>query len=180
MSKRVDSTTIVIFPGYPIIISLSERPFTLTNVGAEDIKYKIGSAFDDPTEAGVLTLSDGATTAVQSEADFVVVYCAAHNSITITYQEGAYESPEQGQESLSDAAMGNLGVTPITGTDATTPDTGYVFTALQALADTVVAANTGNHDLTAYTVIPAGTIVYGLWTSITLTSGEVAVYNGKE
>ena len=83
---------------------------------------------------------------------------------------------------LSQASLGQYGGKEITGTSATTPDSGYNFMAIYAVTDIVVSAQsdvTGvtNLDLTAFTVIPAGTTLLGLWDSITLTSGQVAMYN---
>lgn len=79
------------------------------------------------------------------------------------------------------ANSGVIGSKAITGTSAVTPATGYNFCALQAMVDTVVAAQgdvTGatNADLTGFTKIPAGTTVYGKFNSITLTSGELIGY----
>ena len=57
----------------------------------------------------------------------------------------------------------------------------HYFSAIQALADTVVAAQenvTGadNADLTEFTKIPAGVTVYGKFASINLPSGEAIAY----
>jgi hypothetical protein len=61
--------------------------------------------------------------------------------------------------------------------DDTAAHTG-TFDALQALEATVVAALTGNMtDFTAGMPIPAGSIVYGVFTSVTLTSGKIVAYN---
>lgn len=78
-------------------------------------------------------------------------------------------------------SVGALGSNEITGVGAVTPTTGFYFFAIQIIADTVVAAqvdvtNATNADLTALTSIPAGTVVYGKWSSITLTSGEAIGY----
>jgi hypothetical protein len=79
---------------------------------------------------------------------------------------------------------GATGAKEITGTEAVTPADGYYFFALQAVADTVVAAQGSvsgavNADLTKFTKISAGVIVYGKWNSITLTSGEMIGYYAK-
>lgn len=79
---------------------------------------------------------------------------------------------------------GATGSKAITGTDAVEPADGYYFFALQAMADTVVAAQGNvsgavNSDLTGFTKIPAGSTVYGKWNSITLTSGEMIGYYAK-
>jgi hypothetical protein len=76
---------------------------------------------------------------------------------------------------------GATGSKAITGTDPVTPADGYYFFALQAMADTVVAAqgdvtDAVNADLTEFTKISAGVTVYGKWNSITLTSGELIGY----
>ena len=60
------------------------------------------------------------------------------------------------------------------------PAGSYIF-AMQIIADAVVTSQTNvsgakNPTLSAYTSIPAGTILYGKFASIVLTSGEVIVY----
>jgi hypothetical protein len=72
----------------------------------------------------------------------------------------------------------------ITGTSAVTPADGYYFCKIEVMSDTVVAAqgnvtNAINPDLTKITSIPAKTILYGKWNSITLTSGDAIGYYAK-
>jgi hypothetical protein len=79
---------------------------------------------------------------------------------------------------------GANGTKEITGIAAVVPADGFYFCALQAMADTVVAAQGNvsgavNADLTAFTKIPAGVTVYGKWNSITLASGELIGYYAK-
>jgi hypothetical protein len=79
---------------------------------------------------------------------------------------------------------GATGAKEITGTEAVTPADGYYFFALQAMAATVVAAQSDvsgavNADLATITSIPAGAIIYGKWDSITLTSGQMIGYYAK-
>lgn len=74
--------------------------------------------------------------------------------------------------------------TIMVGTAEVNVSTGYCFSAITAMADTVVAAQedvTGatNADLTVFTKIPAGTTVYGRFASIRLTSGEAIGILGK-
>ena len=76
----------------------------------------------------------------------------------------------------SNASLGMYGSKTITDTTVTTPSTGYVFTAIQAIEDTVIAEVLGNTSLDGLTLV-AGTIVYGIFTSIELTSGTVIAYN---
>lgn len=98
---------------------------------------------------------------------------------------------QQKAAAITLSSMGYNGSKAITGTSAVTPATGYQWVALQFIEDSVVAAQTNgahvgidssvsvtNADLTAFTAISAGTIVYGLWTSITLTIGSAIGYNG--
>ena len=82
------------------------------------------------------------------------------------------------------ASTGMVGGKAITGTSAVTPDSGYYFFAIQVVADMVVSAQgdvTGatNPDLTALASIPAGTILYGKYNSITPASGEAIGYYVK-
>ena len=84
-------------------------------------------------------------------------------------------------------ALNNAGMTgskAITGTSAVTPAAGFYFCALQALKDSVVAAQGNvseavNATLSSFTKIPAGMTVYGKWNSITLTSGELIGYYAR-
>jgi len=76
--------------------------------------------------------------------------------------------------------MGVYGSIEVTGTSAVTG----TFSAIQFMEDSVVSAQTdktdvSNADLTAFTLISAGTIVYGRWESITLTSGSAIAYYRK-
>ena len=72
----------------------------------------------------------------------------------------------------------------ITGTSAVTPADGYYFCKIEVMSDMRVSAQgnvTGatNPDLTKITSIPAKTILYGKWNSITLTSGGAIAYYAK-
>lgn len=79
---------------------------------------------------------------------------------------------------------GATGSKTITGTSAVIPATGYYFFALQAMAATVVASQIDvsgavNATLSSITSIPVGAIIYGKWSSITLTSGQMIGYYAK-
>lgn len=80
---------------------------------------------------------------------------------------------------LTEISLGQRGSKSITGTSAVTGQ----FIAIQIVADAVVSAQTDdgvtNMDLTDFTSLPAGLIVYGRWSSITLTSGEAIGYTGE-
>ena len=80
---------------------------------------------------------------------------------------------------LNEIALGQYGSKAITGTSAVTGE----FVAIQVVADMVVSAQTDdgltNAVLSSFTSIPAGTILYGAWSSITLTSGEAVGYFGE-
>lgn len=78
-------------------------------------------------------------------------------------------------------SLGGGGSKGITGTNAVTPATGYYFFAIQVISDMVVSAqgdvtNAVNTTLSGFTSIPAGTVLYGRWNSITLTSGSAIGY----
>ena len=82
---------------------------------------------------------------------------------------------------LQENVIGGNGGVAIVGTSATASGTGKVFYAISALTETVVAAATTNTGftspgITTLAALPAGSIVYGQWTSITLTSGECVCY----
>lgn len=84
-----------------------------------------------------------------------------------------------------DATMGGMGCKVIVTTDKTDADAGTSFKALQCLTDTVLAAYTTRtyapitplNALVGVT-IAAGTILFGQFTSITLTSGTLIAYIG--
>ena len=75
---------------------------------------------------------------------------------------------------------GQYGGVAIVGTDEVEPATGYQFYAVHVVADAVVAAQgdviATNVDLTDIASIPAGTVIYGKWNALTLTSGSVIAY----
>ena len=80
---------------------------------------------------------------------------------------------------ILETTLGNHGSVEITGTSEVTG----AFTALYFVENTVVADSTdatgySNADLSSFTVFYAGTIVYGKWSAITLTSGEAIGYIG--
>ncbi len=62
----------------------------------------------------------------------------------------------------------------------TTPDTGYVFTLLQAESDVIIATATGNFEEGAFdgATISSEAFRGGRFTSITLASGILIAYQG--
>lgn len=91
----------------------------------------------------------------------------------------AYNGKED-SKNLLNIMVGSYGANYIGDTQAHTPETGYVFCALQVLADAVISAYSPAFDGNTFTgvTIPAGTIIYGRFTTITLTSGKVLAYKG--
>lgn len=81
---------------------------------------------------------------------------------------------------LQNAQLGGFGGDYIGDTAAHTPGTGYVFVALQVLADSVLSAYAPAFDGNTFTgvTLTAGTIILGRFTSVTLTSGKVLAYKG--
>jgi hypothetical protein len=78
---------------------------------------------------------------------------------------------------LTNISLGNLGG-KYSGAATITPATGFVFQAVQILADSTI---TLVGDITGITAIPmlAGTVVYGRYTSCTIAAGgSVICYNG--
>ena len=75
------------------------------------------------------------------------------------------------------ASMGTVGGKYIDDTTATSPESGYVFVAIQVISDCVI---TLVGDITGITTVSvdAGQIIYGRYTSCTLASGSVIAYNG--
>jgi hypothetical protein len=78
---------------------------------------------------------------------------------------------------LDNLLSGNNGGKYIAGTDATTPDTGYVFTSIYVASNAVITAVGNITGITGITVA-AGLTIHGRFTSITLGSGAVLAYNG--
>jgi hypothetical protein len=77
---------------------------------------------------------------------------------------------------ILEESIGSLGGQYITDTSEATP-TKPRFICIQAIEDTVVSATTGNPDVDGITLL-AGTMIYGRWTALTLTSGKVIAYEG--
>lgn len=89
---------------------------------------------------------------------------------------------------MADAAemsMGGKGCVVIADTDATVPAAGQAFVALHCISAVVFTA----YAVRAYAPVlpanglngitfPAGTVLYGQFTSITLASGTLIAYNG--
>lgn len=78
------------------------------------------------------------------------------------------------------AMVGALGTNYVADTAAHTPSEGRVFFALICIEETVIAAMSPTVDgntLTAVT-LPAGTPIYGRFTTVTLTSGSLMAYEG--
>jgi hypothetical protein len=73
------------------------------------------------------------------------------------------------------STIGKDGGKYITTTNATTPDAGKKFFAIQAITDTVINAVSGNINVASMS-LGAGIVIYGEWTSVTLTSGSVIAY----
>ena len=91
---------------------------------------------------------------------------------------------EQRTTQILETSMGNLG-SELIGTVAATIAAPYKYTALQFISDSIVSVATdavgaSNVDLTGFTVILAGTVIYGKWSAITLTSGEGIAYIGEK
>ena len=91
------------------------------------------------------------------------------------------DSTTMNQADYAVNAMGGNGFEFISDTVAHTPPTGQVFVALQVIADAVISAYTytgvSGNTFTGNT-IPSGTVVFGRFTSVTLTSGKVIAYKG--
>jgi hypothetical protein len=78
-------------------------------------------------------------------------------------------------------AMGYGGFEYINDTEVHSAPENQYFVALQVIADTVIAAVRGEK-LTGNTftgeIIPSGTVIYGQFSKITLTSGKLIAYKG--
>jgi len=72
---------------------------------------------------------------------------------------------------------GGYGGKYISTTAATTPDTGFVFVAIQVIADCSITL-VGNITGITTASVDAGQVIYGRYTSVTLASGKVIAYQG--
>lgn len=99
--------------------------------------------------------------------------------LVVANKEGQHLESLIAQKSFNsvESSMGQAGGKYISSTDATTPATGYVFVAVQALEDTVLTA-VGNITGITGVALGQGQVLYGRYTSITLASGSVVAYNG--
>lgn len=77
---------------------------------------------------------------------------------------------------ITEASMANLGG-KYSEAGTITPDSGYVFTAIQIVAGAVITCVGNVTGITSKT-FDVGTVIYGLYTSITVTSGAIIAYNG--
>lgn len=73
---------------------------------------------------------------------------------------------------------GQEGVKVIDDTNATTPDSGKVFCKLVAKGATVIGALSGNWDTNPGSLAD-GEAIFGRFTSVTLSSGELYAYQMK-
>lgn len=91
---------------------------------------------------------------------------------------GAIQLSQTRTTEILEQSLGRYGSKRITNTNATTPDTGKVFIAIQVTEDCVIATLVGNMTNATTITLAAGQILYGRFTSITLTSGKVIAYQG--
>lgn len=73
---------------------------------------------------------------------------------------------------INKAASGFYGSKYINDTAATTPNDGYEFFCISCVSEAVISTCTGTPDISGAT-LKDNANVYGRWTSVTLTSGEV-------
>jgi hypothetical protein len=78
---------------------------------------------------------------------------------------------------ILETSIGSYGGKYIANTNATTPDAGRRFVAIQVITDCVITL-VGNITGITTVALTAGTIIYGRYTSVTLASGRVIAYQG--
>jgi hypothetical protein len=76
------------------------------------------------------------------------------------------------QANANIAQFGQNGFKLLSGTDTSTER----FYAIQALEDAIISATVETGDPLSATTLTAGTVVYGPFTGITMTSGSVIAY----
>ena len=81
---------------------------------------------------------------------------------------------------ISQAQIGAFGGNFISDTNAHTPTEGFVFMAIQVIEEAVIAAYLPAFDGNTFTAVTlaAGTVIFGRFTTVTLTSGSVLAYEG--
>lgn len=79
-------------------------------------------------------------------------------------------------KNVLDASMGQHGG-KYSGAATITPDTGYVYVALQIITDAVLTC-TGSPTAITSIAFTAGTIIYGRFTQVVIASGTVIAYQG--
>jgi hypothetical protein len=78
----------------------------------------------------------------------------------------------------ADQSLGRYGSQTITGTSAQTPASGVTaWCAIVVVSPCVFTSLTGTHSGTSGVTYPAGHVIYGRFTALTLASGTVDVYN---
>jgi len=82
-----------------------------------------------------------------------------------------------GDARIEKSTIGGYGGKYISGTDATTPDVGFSFIAVEVISDAVITLVGNVTGITTVSVL-AGTVIYGRYTSCTLASGSVIAYQG--
>ena len=129
-----------------------------------------------PRPSNYVGLSTDDKTIIQTEGS-IIYY--TDTKVREVYNNGAWTEYVEnvGNSDAENLSLSKIGNKSITGTSAVTPATGYNFVMIQVIEDMVVSAQTDtagalNADLTAFTTIPAGTVIYGTWDSIQLSSGE--------
>ena len=79
----------------------------------------------------------------------------------------------------TEASAGADGGVIIADTSETTPSEGYAFYALQVLVNATIGSVDGNITGLAGKTLTEGTVIYGVFTSITLSGGSLIAYNIK-
>jgi hypothetical protein len=77
---------------------------------------------------------------------------------------------------ILNTTMGNLGGV-YSGAATITPESGYIFNAVQIITDAVLTCTGAPTGITSIT-FAAGTIIYGKFTQIVIASGTVIAYQG--
>ena len=97
--------------------------------------------------------------------------------ITYTILSDYTLSPSYESTSVTEqASLGQFPIKRVTVATEITPDTGYIFCAIQAESDVVINTTTGNITNFDGASITSECTRYGRWSSITLTSGTALLY----
>jgi hypothetical protein len=147
-----------------------------TSSMANDSEINVSNILDSVHDAvnGVLKTSSMAN---DSEINVSNILDSVHDAVNGVLKTSS-TTLEQKVESIKNIIVGGHGSKRINTTGNVTPDTGFVFVAIQVVVDTIFNTLTGNMTNSTGLSLSKNTIIYGRFTIVDLTSGDVIAYQG--